>query len=142
MPLSFLFHCSKKLACSELPLNEMSEYNPSIHPEVINVYNFLTTITKHSLCRSFEECNINCNEGLNNPLVILEWGLLGKGVEFCFGKYQFSSVAQSCSILCKPMDCSMPGLPVHHQLLDLLKLKSIESMMPSNHLILCHPLPL
>ena len=29
---------------------------------------------------------------------------------------QFSSVAQSCLILCDPMDCSMPGLPVHHQL--------------------------
>ena len=29
---------------------------------------------------------------------------------------QFSSVAQSCSTLCYPMNCSMPGLPVHHQL--------------------------
>ena len=29
---------------------------------------------------------------------------------------QFSSVAQSCSTICNPMDCSMPGLPVHHQL--------------------------
>ena len=34
----------------------------------------------------------------------------------------------------------MPGLPVHHQLQSLLKLMSIESVMPSNHLILCHPL--
>ena len=32
---------------------------------------------------------------------------------------QFSSVAQSCSTLCDPMDCSMPGFPVHHQLLEL-----------------------
>ena len=29
---------------------------------------------------------------------------------------QFSSVAQSCPTLCDPMDCSMPGFPVHHQL--------------------------
>ena len=29
---------------------------------------------------------------------------------------QFSSVAQSCLLLCDPMDCSTPGLPVHHQL--------------------------
>ena len=29
---------------------------------------------------------------------------------------QFSSVAQSCLTLCDPMDCSTPGLPVHHQL--------------------------
>ena len=30
--------------------------------------------------------------------------------------FQFSSVTQSCPTLCNPMDCSMPGLPVHHQL--------------------------
>ena len=34
----------------------------------------------------------------------------------------------------------MPGFPVHHQLRSLLKLMSIESVMPSNHLILCCPL--
>ena len=32
---------------------------------------------------------------------------------------QFSSVAQSCPTLCDPMDCSMPGFPVHHQLWEL-----------------------
>ena len=32
---------------------------------------------------------------------------------------KFSSVAQSCPTLCSPMDCSMPGLPVHHQLQEL-----------------------
>ena len=32
---------------------------------------------------------------------------------------QFSSVAQSCPILCDPVDYSMSGFPVHHQLLDL-----------------------
>ena len=31
---------------------------------------------------------------------------------------QFSSVAQSCLTLCNPMNCSTPGLPVHHQLLE------------------------
>ena len=31
---------------------------------------------------------------------------------------QFSSVAQSCLTLCDPMNCSTPGLPVHHQLLE------------------------
>ena len=34
----------------------------------------------------------------------------------------------------------MPGFPVHHHSWSLLKLMSIESVMPSNHLILCHPL--
>ena len=38
------------------------------------------------------------------------------------------------------MDCSTPGFPVHHQTWSLLKLMSIESVMPSNHLILCRPL--
>ena len=33
--------------------------------------------------------------------------------------YQFSSVVQSCPTLCDPIDCSMPGFPVHHQLLEL-----------------------
>ena len=38
------------------------------------------------------------------------------------------------------MDCSTAGFPVHHQLLELLKLMSIELVMPSNHLILHHPI--
>ena len=33
-----------------------------------------------------------------------------------FSSVQFSSVAQSCPTLCNPMNCSTPGLPVHHQL--------------------------
>ena len=52
---------------------------------------------------------------------------------------QFSSV-QSYLNLCDPMDCSTPGFPVHHQPLELLKLMSIDLVMPSNHLILYHPL--
>ena len=35
---------------------------------------------------------------------------------FIFRSVQFSSVAQVCLTLCDPMDCSTPGLPVHHQL--------------------------
>ena len=38
------------------------------------------------------------------------------------------------------MDCSTPGLPVHTNAWSLLKLMSIESVMPSNHPILCRPL--
>ena len=56
-------------------------------------------------------------------------------------KKGFSSVQSLSRVLtlCGPMDCSTPGFPVHHQLLEL-KLISVESVMPSNHLILCHPL--
>ena len=51
----------------------------------------------------------------------------------------FSSVAQLCPTLCDLMDCSMSGLPVYRQLLEFTHM-SIDSVMPSNHLILCHPL--
>ena len=54
--------------------------------------------------------------------------------------FQFSSVAQLCPTLCDPMNCSTPGLPVHHQLPEFTQLMSIESVIPSNHLILCCPL--
>ena len=53
---------------------------------------------------------------------------------------QFSSVAQSCLTLCDPMNCSTPGLPVHHQLPEFTQTHVIESVMPSSHLNLCCPL--
>ena len=52
------------------------------------------------------------------------------------GLIQFSSV-QSCPTLCNPMDCSMPGFTVTTNSQSLLKLMSIELVMPSYHLILC-----
>ena len=51
-------------------------------------------------------------------------------------EYQFSSVTRSCSTLFNPMDCSTPGFPDRHQLLELAQLMSIESVMH----ILCCPL--
>ena len=48
-----------------------------------------------------------------------------------------SSVTQLFPTLWDPMDCSTPGFPVHHQLLELAQTMSTESVMPSNHLILC-----
>ena len=53
---------------------------------------------------------------------------------------QIRSVAQSCPTLCDPMNRSTPGFPVHHQLLEFTQTQSIESVMPSSHLILCRPL--
>ena len=35
------------------------------------------------------------------------------------GSVRFIPVTQSCPTLCSPMDCNMPGFPVHHQLLEL-----------------------
>ena len=51
-----------------------------------------------------------------------------------------SSVAQSCLTFCDPLDFNTPGFPVHHQLTELAQTMSIQLMMPSSHLILCHPL--
>ena len=51
----------------------------------------------------------------------------------------FISVAQLCPTLCNPMNCGTPSLPVHHQLPEFTQ-THIESVLSSNHLILCRPL--
>ena len=53
---------------------------------------------------------------------------------------QFSSVTQSCPTLCDPMNRSTSGLHVQTNSRSSLRFTSIESVMPSSHLILCHPL--
>ena len=53
---------------------------------------------------------------------------------------KFSPVAQSCPTLCDPMNRSRPDLPSLTNSRSSLRLTSIESVMPSSHLILCHPL--
>ena len=50
------------------------------------------------------------------------------------------SVTQSCLILCDPMNCSTPGFPVLHHLPEFAQTHDLESVMPSNRLILCHSL--
>ena len=56
-------------------------------------------------------------------MVMLPKGYLGVSVVMNLPAMQdqFSSVVQSCLILCDPMDCSTPGLPVHHQLLEFIQ---------------------
>ena len=53
---------------------------------------------------------------------------------------QFISVTQSYLTLCDPMNNSMPGLPTITNSRSLLKLISVQLLMPSSHLILCRPL--
>ena len=73
-----------------------------------------------------------CHEVMGQDAMIFVFGML---------HFKFSSVSQSCPTLCNPMDYSTPGFPVHHQFLELAQTHVIiESVMPSNHLILCHPL--
>ena len=53
---------------------------------------------------------------------------------------QFRSVTQSFSALCSPIDCSTPGFPVHHQLLELMQTHIHWVGDAIQHLILCCPL--
>ena len=53
---------------------------------------------------------------------------------------RFSSVVQSCPTLCDPMDCSTPGLPVHHRLLELAQTHVHGVSDLTNHLVPCCPL--
>ena len=75
------------------------------------------------------------------------WNSLGKntgvGCHFllqCMKVKSESEVAQSCPTLCDSMDCSTPVSPVLPYLPEFAQIVSIESVMPSNHLVLCHPL--
>ena len=73
-----------------------------------------------------------------------------KGRQFCVCSHanfqsgcssdQFSSVVQLCATLCDPMKCSHQASLSITNYQSSLKLTSIESVMPSSHLILCRPL--
>ena len=56
---------------------------------------------------------------------------------------QFSSVTQSCPTLCDPMNCSTPGLPVHHQLSEFTQthIHQVSDAIQSSHPLLSLFLP-
>ena len=57
---------------------------------------------------------------------------------------QFSSDAQLCPTLCDPMNCSTPGLPVHHQLPEFTQIhvhRVSDAVQPSHPLFLLSPIP-
>ena len=84
---------------------------------------------------------LECGE--KEPFYTVGGNVIGTAsMENSISSVQFSCSVQLCPTLCDPMNRSMPGLPVHHQLPSLPKLMSIESVMPSNHLIFCRPLRL
>ena len=57
--------------------------------------------------------------------------------KLCLRKY---TMAQSFQTLCDLLNCSTPGLPVHHQLPEFTQTHVITLVSSSNHLILCRPL--
>ena len=78
---------------------------------------FLASLTSPHLLRS-----AFCVQGAKGEArrVVEQWRWENHAVSPC-SRGQFSSVAQSCLTLCDPMDCSTPGLPVHHQLPELTR---------------------
>ena len=79
--------------------------------------------------KSWQECTEELDKkSLMTQLIPVVWS---------FSSVQF--ITQLCLTLCDPMNHSPPGLPVHHQLPEFTQ-TSIESVMPSIHLILCRPL--
>ena len=61
--------------------------------------------------------NFYCDqEDTSFDVAILRWYPYIFNSQYPIFFLQFSSVTQSCPTLCHPMDCSTPGLPVHHQL--------------------------
>ena len=51
----------------------------------------------------------------------------------------YCSVTKSCLTLCDSMDCGAPNVPALHCYLEFIQMHCTESVMLSNHLILCHP---
>ena len=62
--------------------------------------------------------------------------------QYCISVQSVSSVAQLCPTLCHPMDCSTPGLPVHHQLPEFTQThvhKVSDVIQPSHPLLSPYP---
>ena len=85
---------------------------------------------------------------LQYPFLILHWHrIMGKNFDLKSSLFltcsllsdQFSSVAHSCPALCDPIAAHQTSLSITN-CWSLPKLMSIELVMPSNHLIFCHPL--
>ena len=89
----------------------------SISPEVRNKTRVLTLTTSFA---TFSQSNQRIKRNKKNP----DWKRRSKTLTVCrwydplhqIRSDQIRSVAQSCPTLCDPMNCSTPGLPVHHQL--------------------------
>ena len=64
---------------------------------------------------------------------LYSWAIIRWDLYLCW------SVTQSCLTLCDPMDHSTPGFPVHHHPPEFSQ-THVHWVIPSNHLVLCHPL--
>ena len=94
----------------------------------------LTDIVGHSILWIPSRLYAEYHTAIHHYKLFLNWQLADNLIRFCFSSFlffwksrtdlkkcitqSFSSVAHSCPTLCDPVNCSTPGLPVHHQLLE------------------------
>ena len=90
-------------ASSSVPFSSVAQSCPA-----------LCNPTDYSTPCCWESC-----EGRIQACCFINCLILGKLLDLPWSLIQFSSVTQLCPPLCNPMDCSMPGFPVHHQLPEL-----------------------
>ena len=83
---------------------------------------FLFCLFKNYFSSPFARSIMACPVGL--------WGILVM-FNIPFSSVQISSVSQMCQTFCDPMDCSTPGLPVHHQLPEFTETRLLSQW--------CHP---
>ena len=95
-----------------------------------------TSIKKDGLEQNLSMSLSHRNVSSQEKFIQLDYLLTGKSV-------QFSSVAQSCPTLCNPMNCSTPGLPVHHQLPDFTQthMHLVGDAIQPSHPLLSHSPP-
>ena len=107
-----------------------------LHPVFLCCKNDFATVTQ--MLHIYQQ---NVSEATGSLLVFFYLFFFGGGQDTRY--YNLCcccSVAKSCLTLCDPMECSTQASLVFTISWSLLKLMSVEWMMPSNHLILCHSL--
>ena len=114
----------RNIYSSPVPIFKMSFYTfwilDSFRYQICNIFSYSIGCHLASLIMSFDAEKL-----LWNPIYLFSFVIHAFGVIYMIPltnpmswKFQFSSVSQSCPTLCDPMNLSMPGLPVHHQLLE------------------------
>ena len=107
-----------------------SDHSRSLTPRAFPFY--LTRIP-----RTFPVLKVQClSRSHLSPLTFTKILSISTPNPFC----RCYSAAQSWLTLCDSTDSSTPGFPVPYHLPELAQFMSTESVMPSNHLVLCHPL--
>ena len=102
-------------------------------------------------CKGLDMTNTHCSQHIKNTWQMRTEHRVMELMIFCWtiAKFlnlsiidiliQFSSVTQSCPTLCDPMNCSTPGLPVHHHLLEFTQThihRVGDAIQPSHPLLL------